>query len=49
MRLKIENGKDFEKLQELFKSYNIEGHIEVGIDGVWFVIDKIEKVDKYEG
>ena len=42
MRIKIEKPTDFELLQGQFRDYRIEGHIEVGIDGTWFVVDKIE-------
>ena len=41
MRIYIQNPIDFENLQNQFKDYNITGQIEVGIDGTWFVVDKI--------
>ncbi len=46
MRIRIENGKDFEWLQDAFSGYNVEGHIVVGVDGVWFVVDEIIRREK---
>lgn len=42
MRIKIEKSVNFDELQMQFESCRIIGHIEVGIDGTWFVVDKIE-------
>ena len=47
MRIKIEEPIDFKNLQKQFEGYKITGHIEVGIDGTWFVIDKIEPKEVY--
>jgi len=43
MRIKIDNSKDFELLQGAFSGYTIQGHIEVAIDGVWFVVDSVKR------
>jgi hypothetical protein len=42
MRIRIEKPVDFEDLQIQFKDYRIIGHIQVGIDGTWFVVDEIK-------
>ena len=43
MRIKIEKSVNFEELQTQFEGSVINGHIEIGIDGVWFVVDSIER------
>ena len=43
MRIKIIIPDDFRKLQKEFEDSIINGHIEDAIDGVWFVIDSIER------
>ncbi len=43
MKIKIDNSKDFEKLQEAFDGYTIQGHIEVAIDGIWFLVDSVKR------
>lgn len=47
MRIRIYNTGEFEELQKQFVGYKITGHIELGIDGLWFVIDKIEPKEVY--
>jgi hypothetical protein len=47
MRIKIFNPAELENLQKQFEGYKITGHIEVGIDGTWFVIDRIEPKEAY--
>lgn len=42
MRIKIENVKEFDALRDAFKGYVIYGHIQNGVDGVFFVVDKVE-------
>ena len=42
MRIEIILSNEIDKLQQQFKNYVISGHIEIGIDGTWFVVDKIE-------
>ena len=42
MRIKIENTKEFDALQSAFKGYVVSGHIQNGVDGVFFVVDKVE-------
>ena len=43
MKIKIDNGEYFEKVQKAFDGYTIQGHIEVAIDGVWFVVDSVKR------
>ena len=42
MRIKIENVKEFDALRDAFKGYVIYGYIQNGVDGVFFVVDKVE-------
>jgi hypothetical protein len=42
MRIEIEKPVEFKDLQMQFRHYKIIGHIEVSLDGTWFVVDKIE-------
>ena len=42
MRIEIENSADFESLHNAFAGYKIYGHIVFGVDGVYFVVDRIE-------
>ena len=44
MRIRIYNPAELENLQ---KHYKIIGHIEVGGDGTWFVMDRIEPKEVY--